>query len=731
MTMPRKLTRFIGLTGGLVTASWGGHLYAAETSTDTGEVLEEIVVTAERRQTNLRDVPIAITVITGDALDEKAVRRLEDLQFAAPGLTVTTAGITQAVNIRGVGLASGSPAVTNGVSTYIDGLFQPPIVTTNSFYDIADTQVLRGPQGTFVGSSSTGGAIFINSKSPTLDSVNGYAQAEFGNYSRKALQGAINVPVTETFALRGAVNFTDRNSFYADQGPFANDAGKLHELSGRVGAFWKPSESFQGLLKSEYSDKKTGGFAMRPIVNTTYAAGRVGGIRNLRYDMQTKNDERQSMTSLELRYTAPNGIVVRSLTGYQDKKVSNLTDIDSTSLTAPPTISRRQIQDVVEKVSTEEINIISPTDGALDWVVGAYFQKNTIDVVNLNYNNNPAFPQRIFVPTKKQTTGYFGQVAYQATDALELTLGVRHSAFESEQTSGSGVYINFGSPTSIRVANTEGTHDDSEPTGKVSVNWKLNPDNLLFAFVARGYKPGGFNSATSEFKPETVLDTELGWKSTSLNGRLRSTVNVFNYKYQNFQAQAINTATGTNIVQNLANAKVRGAELELQAIFGGWRFDGGLAYVDSKLGSMTFVNTRLSGTTGLLPQCATGQTTNCTDYTPWLVTNSGGVNLYSPKVTFNAGLEYRLGLSNGATLTPRINYGYVSSQYVNLLYNPVTDRLAARGLASALLTYKRNALNLQLYATNLTNKKYVAGQLNTSEFYGAPRETGVRLAYDF
>lgn len=727
MLTTKKICQAIG---GLTTVLMGATLHAAENSGADKGALEEIVVTAERREANVQDIPIAMTAMTGDALDDKAVRRLDDMQFAAPGLTVTTAGITQAVNIRGVGLASGSPSVTNGVSTYIDGLFQPPIVTTNSFYDIADVQVLRGPQGTFVGSSSTGGAVFINSKNPSLDAVNGFAQAEFGSYARKALQGAINLPVTSTLALRGAVNYTDRDSFYTDHGPFANDAGKLQELAGRIGMLWQPGESFRALLKSEYSDKETGGFAMRPVINTTYAAGRIGGIRDLNYDVDTKNAERQSMTSLELRYTTPGGIVLRSLTGYQDKDVSNLTDIDSSALVTPPTISRRQVQIVEEKVTTEEINIISPTEGALDWVLGAYYQKNVIDVVNLNYNNNPAFPQRIYVPTEKKISGYFGQVAYQATDALEVTLGVRHSTFKGEQTTGSGVYPNFGSPTGTRI-NTEGSHKDSEPTGKLSVNWKLDEDNLLFAFVARGYKPGGFNSATSQFDPETVIDTELGWKTTLLDGHLRGTVNAFNYAYQDFQAQVIDTGTGTQVVKNVANATVRGGELELQAQFGGWRFDGGLAYVDSEMDSLTFVNTRLSGTTGLLPQCAVGQTTGCTDYTPWLVTNNGGVNLYSPKLTYNAGLEYSFDLSNGATLTPRLNYGYVSAQYVNLLYNPVTDRLAPRGLVSALVTYEYDKWNFQAYGTNLTDKDYVSGQLNTSEFYGSPRELGVRMTYSF
>lgn len=706
------------------------------TSTAADTMLEEIVISAERREAKVQDIAIAITAITGDGLDDKAVKRLEDLQFAAPGLTVTSAGITQAVNIRGVGLASGSPSVTNGVASYIDGLFQPPIVSTNSFYDIADVTVFRGPQGTFVGSSSTGGAIFISSKNPQLGAWDGYVNAELGNYAQTGLQGALNVPVGETLALRGAINHARRDSFYDDHGVVGNEAARLDELSGRLGVLWEPADAFRALLKVEYSDKQTGGFAMRPVPTTAYAAGRIGGIRDLNYDTPTRNAERQLINSLELRYTTAGGIVFRSLSGYQDKEVHNLTDIDAASLPdTPATRFRRQVQDVIEKVTTEEINVISPTDGRWDWILGAYYQHNEIDVVNLNFvGAATVYPQRIYIPTDKTVQGYFGQLGFQATETVEILLGLRGNMFEGKQLSGAGIYTGYGNPATpngTRIVDLEGSHDDSKPTGKLSVNWKINPDNLLYGFVARGYKPGGFNSATSEFDPETVTDIELGWKSTLFDGRMRTAINVFNYDYQNFQAAVIDLGSGGNNVTNVADAKIKGFELELQAQLGQVRIDGGLAYVDSELGSLTFVNTRLLPGPQLGPQCASGQTTGCFNYTPFLQTNTGGVNLYSPKWTYNVGVEYRIPLGNDSTLTPRLNYAYVDSQYVNLLYNNVTDLLASRGLLSALITYAREKWDVQLYGTNLSDEEYVAGQLGNNEFYGAPRQYGVRGSVRF
>src|SRR5271163_4900678 len=166
--------------------------------------LTEIIVTAERRPENLQTTPIAVTVLSEDNLVKKGVVQMADLQNASPSLSISPAGLTASVNIRGIGLDSGSPAVVPGVASYRDGLWQPPILTTDTFYDIGSVEVLRGPQGTFVGSNSTGGAIFINSRSPDFNGLHGDLQAQVGNYSEWATQGAVNLPINDTWAARVA-----------------------------------------------------------------------------------------------------------------------------------------------------------------------------------------------------------------------------------------------------------------------------------------------------------------------------------------------------------------------------------------------------------------------------------------------------------------------------------------------------------------------------------------------
>lgn len=695
------------------------------------EGIPDIIVTAQRRDESLQQVAVAATAITGDSLQEKGVQKLDDLQRVAPGLSISDAGLTQSVNIRGIGLASGSPAVSNGVATYLDGVFQPPIVTTNSFYDIASVEVFRGPQGTFVGSNSTGGAIFINSRNPELGELGGYAELSAGNYDAIGAEGALNLPVGDTLALRGAVKYRKRDSFYDSVGSANTTAGRLDEIAGRVGALWKPTESFQALLKVEMADKETGGYAYRPFAGTYYYQFRTDDIRKLNYDTPTRNDEKAFQATLELKYEFAGGITLRSMSGYQNKRIFNLYDSDATT-GLPQSTSDQYVR---ERMWTQEVNLISPTDGLFSWVLGGYFQRNIIDVDITN--RTQGFPTDIDILTRKTTTGIFAQGTYKITPELALDVGARYSHYTA---SGEGIVaIGRGilSPTGIPVADLSGDHKDGRMTGKVSLNWTPDANNLVYAFVARGYKSGGFVSMTQEFKPETVLDYEIGWKSTFAGGRVRTQLGAFYYDYKNFQFDVLAPSTGQITTTNLASAKLKGIEAQIQARTHGFTFDAGLAYVDSKLANVSFIDQRaaLRDFPGItLPrQCASGETQNpaiCLDYAPYTRSTAGGPNLFSPKWTYNLGARYDLHLGD-ATVTPQVNYAYVGPQFTYIGYSPISDRISGRGLLSAQLGIAWKNFNVDIYGTNLTNKEYVTGQNGNNEFYGAPREYGVRARVNF
>ncbi|MDO6414722.1 TonB-dependent receptor [Sphingomonas sp. BIUV-7] len=483
-------------------------------------------------------------------------------------------------------------------------------------------------------------------------------------------------------------------------------------------------------MKTEILEHDTGGFAYRPILGTLYAPGRTNDIRTVDYNARSRGHEYARIHSGEFKYSFANDVTLRAIAGYQDKHVNLLYDNDATELASIATD-----QYVRERQLSGEINLISPTDGPFDWILGGYYQRNRINV-RLS-QTDPAGPGlNVMQQQYKYTTGLFAQTNYQLTDKLEAQFGLRYSHFKA---SGSGaVRIGVGvpgfPPGGLQVADLAAGNRDGRVTGKFALNYKIDPDNLLYAFAARGYKPGGYNSAASKFKPETVWNYELGWKSTLADSHIRTQIDAFYNDYHGFQFGVIDVTSGQNGVTNLTNATIKGIEAQIQAKFGGFSADAAASYVDSKLPGFSSVNPRLLPAGNLGPQCAAGTPSNpptCFNYVPFTSTAGGRSNLLSPRWTYNAGAQYSIGLGGSGSLTPRLNYAFVSKQYAGLFYSQTFDLLRSRGLVSALLTYRNGNWQVEGFANNLTNKKYVSGQVGNNELYGAPREYGLRASMTF
>lgn len=712
-------------------------------------MLEEVHITAQRRTENLQSVAIAATALQGTELEGKAVRQLNDLQYAVPSLSIGNAGLSNVVNIRGVGLASGSPAVGNGVAVYVDGLFQTPTIYANQFYDIEDVEVLRGPQGTLVGANSTGGAIFINSRNPRLDAVDGYFQSSGGSYDAWNVQGALNMPVNSVLAVRLAGEFTQHESFYRSIGPAYTDAGSLYEKGVRLSALLAPGD-LQVLGKIEYVDRDTGGYAASPVPGSPYAPFAPTNPFLLDYDApHNLNHERELTLNLQLRYFLGNGITIRSQSGFIDKPVHNLEDYDGTAANTPDAPPLTYDQQVRGQHWIQEINVLSPQHGPVRWVAGVYFARSNINV-NLYEGGSSGVQgpvQYIYNPERKRTTGWFGQIDWRLTPTWELQTGLRYSDYRVKgdgfislmqpQDSCAAAGLAIAPWNGCRIGSTAGQESDARLTGKVALNYTWGPTDLLYAFVARGYKPGGFNSPTAPFEPETVLDYELGWKSSRWEDHLRTQLGAFFYQYQNFQFQQLQLSTGTMGVTNLRAASIDGLEASLQARTESWGVDAAFAYVHSRLPNREpFVNTHLLPPgAGSLPQCTSdgGAPGSCFNYAPYLTIASGGPSLYAPQWTYNVGVQYEINPGSGLTVTPRINYAFVGSQFTSLTYSRVTDYLPAHGLLSAVLTlHIGEDWSVEAFGNNLTNKVYRTGEgLNSGNyyFYGAPRQYGLRARY--
>jgi iron complex outermembrane recepter protein len=731
--MKREFRTILLISASLLSVT-AAPAFAQEAAEDDNTTPSDIVVTAQRRSENVQNVAIAITVLPGDSLAESGVAVQRDLQYAAPAITITKAGITESVNIRGIGLSSGSPNVANGVATYVDGLFQPPITQGAELYDIQNIEILRGPQGTLVGSNSTGGAVFINSRRPELGVRGGNLNLEVGSYQNLKVDGAFNIPVGDNFAIRFASNQHTRDSYYTDIGTAKNTPDRLSESNERLSALLRTG-GLTVYWKGELTHRSTGGYAVQPIAGTRFAAGATGIPYVINFDAPTANVEDAFNTALEIKYETAGGMVFRSLTGYQNKRYFATYDLDATSILsffAPPPVpgvSQYQDQSVQEKVYTQEFNIISPTSGAFNYILGGYYQHNLIDVL-LHISGTAPFPIVPTLTTDKTTLGAFVQGNFRFNDQFEVQAGVRYSHFKV--IGGGAVYLGGSPPANFAAIPQTGTESDDAITGKLSFNFKPDEDNLIYAFVARGYKPGGLNPPGATFNKETVWDYEIGWKSSFLDKHIRTQIGAFYNSYRNFQIDAINPISGTNAVINVpGTSTIKGVEAQVQAKLGGLTFNAAAAYVDSKLGTVQIVNRWIPGATSSLPLCTGGAVfPSCFNYPAAAVTGGGGPNLLSPKWTWNASLSYKFDLGNDASIEPRINYSSVSSQQAYLTYAP-QDLIGGHSLVSANITLAFKGYKIEAYANNLTKEYYVTGIQGTNNFFGAPREFGIRFGAKF
>jgi len=691
------------------------------------------------------------------------VVNIADLQTTTPSFSVNSAGQYNSINIRGIGNGAVNPSITPGIAVQRDGLIQAETIELSEpFYDIDNVQILRGPQGTFIGQSSTGGAVLINSKSPTFDGINGYVDLLVGNYSDHKVDGAINLPISDTLAARIAFNYERRGSFYFDAGSAftaisqspVTDPGHVDDQNVRLSLLWKPTDSFQALLKYENNHSSTGGTPDQPNQNV-YIDPTTGLAMHspfyaysshqpftLNYDFQTRYSEEESdRAGLELKYTLPDGIVVRTLTGFQHDDIRETQDQDASSANA---LYNYHLIGPDNNYYSQELNIISPDNSRLTWIAGgSWFYRNTPVRQNF-YINNPPYPadgtpafetQQLSIRVTQRTLGAFGQVSYQIFDPLQIQLGVRENWDNNFNQGGINIQIPTVPPfpLSLNVPLT-GNFRDNVPTWKAGLNYTPIENQFIYGFVARGYKSGGTNAGSPDnFDPEHVTDYELGIKSKFLNNHIETAIGGYYMNYENLQQPVINQFTGQSGITNVGKSKIKGFEASIQAHLAGFNANLGIAYNDSSLGDVSLIaGYRLPGNASNQPQCAAGQPLGCFNYTPYFANLSGGSNPYSPKVTLDAGVEYVIPLGD-FNLRPRITYSHTDKQYASLFQTDNYFLMGVRNLWGASLGLDAGQWTAQLYGTNLTNETYVTAYTsdNNLEYYGAPRQFGVRVSRSF
>lgn len=711
----------------------------APTGTRPGRGLEEIVVTAQRRSQSVQKSSVEIQVLGSASIQRAGLSKAADLNKVVPGLQVGSVGSTIQVFIRGVGDITSNPLTSPAVAVNVDGIYigRGSAVGTN-FYDISRIEVLKGPQGTLYGRNASGGAVNVITNQPDTNKISGYVELEGGNYNLKHVDAAVNIPLSDTLAVRGAFQVVNRDGYLSD----GSDDEKHEE--GRIRTSWRPNDVFSLVINSDAAHQGGNGsdWVLLPQSNPSNPW--------ISINSPVSQATLKSYPFLPFPATASGGISTQNNDFYNASAQADW-KFDFATLTVLPAF-RYTKEDYVtwnsflyaqqDRARQESLEVrLSHNGDRLKWVVGGYLFNEGIDVAAHAATNYLFQNIGLNYTTSDLAYAGFGEATYGLTDRFRLIGGLR---LTQEQQGITGHGTDLSPLTGPRVVENYNSPDANAGalTWKAGAEYDVTPHNLLFVTAATGFKAGGHNptSAPNIFKPERLTAYTIGSRNRFLDDRLQINVEGFYWEYKNKQESAVGiTPSGnlSNITRSAGAATLKGVSfdavlkassadtLHLFAEYNETEFDQFVTEIPS------FLFNPLGISTG----CSIG-----TNRPGSVRLDCAGFPLsHAPKWSGSADAEHRFGLPGDASLTTDISAQYSSSYYIADDFTPVEHR-NGYVTANASVTYRPSSQHWSLtgFVQNFTNKAvYTSGTQTplsaplTAANINPPRTYGVRLRYNF
>ncbi len=572
--------------------------------------LEEIIVTAQKREQNINDVGIAIT-----AFDAKSIK---DLRFQQPAdVTAQTANfsvntlVTNIPNftIRGVGVNDYAINQATSVGTYVDQVYiSSPAMLLFQMFDVERVEVLKGPQGTLYGRNTTGGTVQFISRAPT-DELEAYADLEIGNYGYYKAAGAISGPLAESVNARLAFDFTNSDGYQTNL-ITGNKHGGIDRVSLRGIVDWTVSDTFDLRFKVHAGQDNSS-------LNSLTVPG-VGGYKS-------SNGSIDTVDGVPYRDNDSTGMSLIANWGFDTMTLTSVTSYDKLDRFEYGDTDGQYIEGRIDQVListidqlTQELRLASDSTGPMSWVGGLFYSTDEIDDGTIYEVTGSGFPPFIFgVPSnyavldelgntfqqKSKSTAIFGQVEYDLNERWHLTGGLRYTWEDKELNNVTTPWRAYPGPgesgpteSGLLFPPASYSEDFGAWSGKIGIDFQLNDDNLLYGSISKGFKSGGFQG-TLVFSPANIIPFdeeilyayEVGSKSTLVDGMLQLNTAFFYYDYQNLQAQGTIEGGAGGVenlfaLQNIGDAENIGFEVELQAApTDGLTLFFGVGYLDAEI----------------------------------------------------------------------------------------------------------------------------------------------------
>ena len=688
----------------------------------SGSGLEEILVTATRREERLQDIPVTVTAITAKSIESAGVLDTRSLTQVVPGFFGGRAAGGYQPIIRGVGSSSVSIGDEPNVATYVDGVYQGDAYTAwTDLVEIERVEVLRGPQGTVFGRNATGGLINVITPEPSFDArgrITGRAGTMRNSAQEYDVRTYLTTGLSDTVAIDFAGMYLDTDG-YVDDLVRGGGIGERRLIDLRSKLLFQPSDRAKIILTAEFRDMNSSSNVYQPYENNT-AGRRFPGVIVPTEPWQNSTDTRSQLNiqrySLALRTQFEfDGFNLETTTGWMDNKTVQNTDSDSSNITLSAFLY--SFPGAETNLWNQEVRLLSTGSGPLQWIVGGYaFHLSASAGFKLMNTAGPGLPVTFthFTP-EVQTDSYsgFAEGTYEITDSFFLTLGGRYTSEKRQfRQQLNGVLI--------FPQTAESTFDKF--TYRAALRYNFAEDANIYASYGTGFKSGVFNMVgTSPFavNPETIKAYEVGMKADPLHW-LRTNLSFFFYDYSDLQVQARDPIGPGYVLQNAANAEIYGGEFEVTAaVTDNLHLRGALAYNHGEYTSFPAAQTftpRPDGGNIVAPQDVSGNRITRT-----------------PRVTANLGFDWGQDL-HGGRLKIGGNIFHSSRVFFDFAnYASQDPYLLASGDISWTTADER--WRFSLWATNITNadvyQEVRPGALTTDTIFEMPRRIGIGAEVKF
>ena len=702
--------------------------------------IEEVVVTAQKREQSLMDAAIDVTAFSGIQLRDAGIDDVFGISKAIPGLTIQNTGANVQIFMRGVGTRITGTGLDSAVAVYVDDRF----VTRQTgqvfdIYDVERVEVLKGPQGVLFGRNSTGGAIRLIT-AEVSDDLEGELNFGFGSEDYQMASGFVNVPVTDNFGIRISAQSRQRDAFKENIVPGAEDFDDLDAQSVRLKARWDVSD--RSTLKFSYDRSKATDLSSSGAVSLDRGNPRgvaLGGITTSERDKIASSlgtdpfygSPKIESDSFQLRFetSLSDSLDLAAYFHYADFRSAKPGDYDGTSF--------RDIEVESAFFDAEDLGIgielSSNSDGPLSWVIGANAFEGDAES-DFDLRVGPAGGGTVRLSTgygfyDNTAYGVFGSLDYDLNERWTLTVGGRYT-YEDKENSLAASEIAVATVSPVPASDGESWN---EFTPKVTLTYNLD-NGIIYGTFASGFKSGGYNHPLvvgAVIEPETIDMIEVGYKA-DLSDSVRLTSAFFAYSYDDLQVTKAASGGGTVTTENATDSDIMGLDVDLT-----WaatekltlRFNA--EYLDTEYKDYD--------TAGRAPNTVLTGDPAAIGYGFVFFNAKGQEMLRAPELAAYLSMQYDSSIDFGGregSLSLNMNYAWKDDYLFDFEVDPLVDVTQdAHGILNARATLTVDKVSLSVWGKNLTDEEYffdkvVAGTNNRGN-YGHPRTYGVDFAYRF